>query len=181
MKALKILCFAITLFAAQPLAAQVVINLNPPAWGPVGYTNVRYYYLPDVQAYYDNANGNFIYYGNGVWMRSSALPLQYRSYDLYRGYKVVMTDYHGESPFIYYPQYKVKYKKGYSAGPQKTIGVRPAPAYKQSNGNSRPYSKPNNGVSKPAQGNGNNSGNGNKSSQGRSNGNRGGNNGGGKK
>lgn len=181
MKALKILCFAITLFAAQPLAAQVVINLNPPAWGPVGYTNVRYYYLPDVQAYYDNANGNFIYYGNGVWIRSAALPLQYRSYDLYRGYKVVMTDYHGESPFIYYPQYKVKYKKGYSAGPQKTIGVRPAPAYKQSNGNSRPYSKPNNGVSKPAQGNGNNSGNGNKSSQGRSNGNRGGNNGGGKK
>jgi hypothetical protein len=36
--------------------SQVSVNVNigsPPLWGPSGYSNIDYYYLPDVQAYYD--------------------------------------------------------------------------------------------------------------------------------
>jgi hypothetical protein len=110
------------------LQAQVTINVNvgsPPLWGPVGYTDVRYYYLPDVEAYYDIQSSMFIYYGNGRWIRKSHLPYQYRSYDLYHGYKVVLTDFHGNDPYSHFKEHRVKYVKGYRGQEQKTIGERP--------------------------------------------------------
>src|ERR1043165_9793394 len=83
--------------------AQVSVNVNigsPPLWGPVGYSEVQYYYLPDVEAYYDVQTEMFIYYGGGAWIRRSYLPTRYRYYDLYSGYKVVLTDYHGNEPYV---------------------------------------------------------------------------------
>ena len=38
--------------------AQIKVNLNigsQPAWGPTGYDRVDYYYLPDIDAYYNVA------------------------------------------------------------------------------------------------------------------------------
>jgi hypothetical protein len=121
------------LFLAGTVQAQVVMNVNigsPPPWGPAGYSEVRYYYLPDVEAYYDVRSSRFIYYSGGKWVHRKYLPTQYRSYDLYGGYKVVMTDYRGNTPYTYFAEYKTKYAKGYGGHAQKTIGVRPG------NGNS---------------------------------------------
>ena len=109
--------------------AQVSVSVNigsPPMWGPVGYTEVRYYYLPAVEAYYDIESSMFIYYSSGTWVHRTYLPSRYRNYDLYSGYKVVMTDYRGDTPYTNYAEYKTKYAKGYSGGVQKTIGERPA-------------------------------------------------------
>jgi len=128
MKTLKQIIIGIVLCLSGSLTAQVSVNINigsPPPWGPVGYTEVRYYYLPDVEAYYDIQSAMFIYYGGGAWVHRAYLPTQYRNYDLYYGYKVVMTDYHGSSPYVHFSQHKVKYKKGYRGGPQKTIGSKP--------------------------------------------------------
>ena len=44
------------LFIAGTGQAQISFSVNlpaPPMWGPVGYTNVSYYYLPDVEAFYE--------------------------------------------------------------------------------------------------------------------------------
>jgi hypothetical protein len=43
---------------------------------------------------------------NGNWVRSRYLPRQYRNYDLYSGYKVVINDYHGRTPYKYYKGHK---------------------------------------------------------------------------
>jgi hypothetical protein len=32
---------------------------------------------------------------------------------LYNGYKVVLNDYHGSSPYVHYREHKAKYYKGY--------------------------------------------------------------------
>lgn len=128
MKTLKLIMVIGIAILFGGLKAQVSVGINigsPPPWGPVGYTEVRYYYLPDVEAYYDIQTSMFIYYGAGVWIREAYLPVRYRSYDLYSGYKVVMTDYHGNAPYTNFSQYKVKYAKGYRGGPQKTIGEKP--------------------------------------------------------
>jgi hypothetical protein len=126
MKTLKIITLGILmLFASNSMQAQVSINVNlgvQPSWGPVGYSSVNYYYLPDIQSYYDVRTTQFIYLNNGVWIRSSYLPRQYRSYDLNRGYKVVMNDYHGSRPYYNYKYDKVKYYKGYKGSPQKSLG-----------------------------------------------------------
>jgi len=129
MKTLRLLLLGIGLMISSLTQAQVNINVNvgaPPSWGPAGYETVEYYYLPDVEAYYDVRASRFIYYGNGKWIRAERLPYRYRTYDLYSGYKVVLTDYHGPSPYVHYKEHKVKYHKGYKGGPQKTIGMKPA-------------------------------------------------------
>lgn len=152
MKTLKIIALALFLFASTANHAQVSVNVNigtPPLWGPVGYSQVQYYYLPDVQAYYDIRTTQFIYFGNGAWIRSSYLPRQYRNYDLYSGYKVVLNDYHGTMPYSNFKNHKVKYYKGYNKGYQET--------YKSaSNHNKGNQNKGNQSNGNQSNGNGNN-------------------------
>ncbi len=134
MKTLKIIALSAALILAGALQAQISVNVQlgaAPQWGPVGYNNVRYYYLPDVETYYDVQNSSFIYYNGKTWVHQRNLPNQYRNYDLYKGYKVVMNDYHGNSPYIHHNEYKNKYYKGYHGKEQKNIGKRPE--YKNSN------------------------------------------------
>ena len=128
MKTLKLIVIGVVLFLANNLQAQVSVNINigsPPKWGPVGYPEVRYYYLPDVEAYYDVQTSMFIYYGGKKWIHRKHLPTQYGNYDLYNGYKVVMSDYRGNTPYIHFKDYKIKYAKGYRGKEQKTIGMKP--------------------------------------------------------
>ncbi len=127
MKTLKVIMIGIFFFACGLTQAQVSINVNigtPPSWGPSGYSNVEYYYLPDVQAYYDIRAAQFIYLNRGVWIRSRNLPVHYRNYDLYNGYKVVLKDYHGARPYTFFKNHKTKYYTGYKGNPQKNIGRR---------------------------------------------------------
>lgn len=74
-------------------AQSVNISVNigrQPAWGPVGYDYVNYYYFPDIDCYYDVNIGMFYYYDRGRWMSARYLPYGYRNYDLYGLYKVVL-------------------------------------------------------------------------------------------
>jgi hypothetical protein len=154
MKTLKLIALAIFLFASTANHAQVSVSVNfgtPPLWGPVGYSQVQYYYLPDVQAYYDIRTTQFIYFGDGRWIRSSYLPRQYRNYDLYSGYKVVLNDYHGTTPYHNYKSHKARYYKGYSKGYQETYRN----ASKHDNGNHGNNGNENNGHGNNGHGNGN--------------------------
>lgn len=128
MKTLKPLVIAMLVVLSFSVKAQISVSINlgsPPLWGPVGYTEARYYYLPDVEAYYDVQSSMFIYYGNGRWNRRESLPSRYRNYDLYNGYKVVMSDYRGETPYENFREHKMKYSRGYRGEEQRTIGERP--------------------------------------------------------
>lgn len=129
MKYLKLILVVIGLLSLISGAAKaqvsVSVNVGQPMWGPVGYTEVRYYYLPAVEAYYDTQSSMFIYYSSGTWVYRTYLPSRYRNYDLYSGYKVVLTDYRGNAPYLNYRDHKRKYNRGYHNGYQKTIGDNP--------------------------------------------------------
>ncbi|MDO9594709.1 MAG: hypothetical protein Q7J19_06920 [Lutibacter sp.] len=136
MKAIKYIILGIGLFFAGGMQAQITVNLgSPPQWGPSGYSDVRYYYLPDVDSYYDVQTSRFIYYSGNSWVHRKSLPTQYRNYDLYNGYKVVLSDYRGNAPYGLYKQHKVKYAKGYRGAPQKSIGNNPGKGHYKSKGN----------------------------------------------
>jgi hypothetical protein len=127
MKAFKFITIALALFLAGTLQGQISVNVHlgsPPQWGPADQPTARYYYLPDVEAYYDIQTSMFIYLNNGIWIRRAYLPPQYRNYDLYNGYKVVMTNYRGNTPYTNFREYRTKYAKGYRGQPQRTIGKR---------------------------------------------------------
>lgn len=116
------------LILAGAVHAQFSMSINigsPPMWGPVGFSGVSYYYLPDVEAYYDVHSSMFIYFNGTAWIHRTSLPSRYRNYDLYGGYKVVMPDYHGNAPYIHFKDHKMKYGKGYRGPKQRTIGERP--------------------------------------------------------
>lgn len=75
--------------------AQVSVSFNigsQPLWGPTGYDYAEYYYLPDIDAYYNVNTRQFIYENGGSWGYYNSLPYRYRNYDLYNGYKVVIND-----------------------------------------------------------------------------------------
>ncbi len=127
MKTLKLITFGLIFLLFSSVEAQVSVNVqigSQPSWGPSGYSNVNYYYLPDVQSYYDIRASQFIFFSKGKWYKSSHLPIQYRNYDLYNGYKVVLTNYKGNRPYAYFNDHKVKYFKGYKGKPQKSISHR---------------------------------------------------------
>src|SRR5665647_2375720 len=100
MKTLKIITLGMVLFFAGAANAQISVHLNlglQPQWAPVGYDDTRYYYLPDVEAYYDVQSSMFIYSSGNRWIHRRSLPYRYRNYDLYGGYKVAMNGYRGST------------------------------------------------------------------------------------
>lgn len=94
MKKLFSLAAVITVLAISQVAgAQVNVHINigsQPQWGPSGYNYARYYYLPEINAYYDITNRTYIIYNRRRWVTVRNLPRQYRNFDLYRTYKVVV-------------------------------------------------------------------------------------------
>ena len=127
MRALRLVVFGMMLIFAGSMQGQVSLRLNigtPPEWGPAGYSGVRYYYLPDIESYYDVNNSMFIYFQDHRWIHSRHLPARYRNYDLYGGYKVVINDYHGNYPYVHFRENRMRYAKGYRGREQRNIGIR---------------------------------------------------------
>gem|GEM_PF-378384 len=103
---LLVSCLSLKIADAQ-VSIGVGLNIgNQPDWGPVGYQNAGYYYIPDVGAYYDVNAHEYIYFENNVWVHRGYLPPRYRNYDLYGGYKVVIND---RDPWLRDNDYRVRY------------------------------------------------------------------------
>ena len=102
-----LLCFWVS-------SGQVSVNVNvgtPPSWAPSTPAGTEYYYLPDVDSYYDIRTTEYIYVNNGQWIRSRSLPVVYRNYVPTRTRTFIVNDYHGRSPYVNYKVHKVKYHK----------------------------------------------------------------------
>ena len=100
--------------------AQLRVNVNigvQPLWGPVGYDYVDYYYLPDLDVYYDVPRRMFVYFNAGRWMFAASLPARYGRYDLYHSYKVVVND---RDPWLRNDYYRDHYR-GYRGRYQPVI------------------------------------------------------------
>ncbi len=159
MKTRKLFFLLITLISvAVSSQAQVSVNVNvgtPPVWAPAAPVEVRYYYIPDIEVYYDASASRYIYLRNGKWHRSAALPAHYRGYNLRNGRTIYLTDYKGNAPYTYYKTHKVKYKGN---GNWKNKG-----SFKSSPGNGKSKAQGHSGKAKSnGKGHGNGKGNGKK-------------------
>lgn len=93
--------------------AQVSVNVNigsQPVWGPVGYDYVEYYYLPDLDVYYDVPRRQYVYLDGPTWVYRRSLPPRYAHYDVYHTYKVVVNEPTPWKRHTYYRTQYVKYK-----------------------------------------------------------------------
>ena len=91
--------------------AQVNVSVNigsQQQWGPTGYDHVDYYYLPDMDVYYNVPAKQYVYLENGRWITRSSLPSRYKGYNLYNSYKVVMNN---PKPYLSHQSHVQQYSK----------------------------------------------------------------------
>jgi len=108
---LALVVFFGAIICAKNSQAQVSVGLNinigaQPVWGPVGYDYVEYYYMPDIDVYYWVPRHQYVYLSGSHWVFAMSLPVRYRHYDLYTGYKVVINE---PRPYLHADVYRVKY------------------------------------------------------------------------
>jgi hypothetical protein len=109
-----------SLLTVKQANAQVSLNINigsQPEWGPTGYDHADYYYMPDIDTYYDVPAHQYVYLENNAWVRRAALPARYSNYNVYNGYKVVIND---RTPWVRNDVYRAKYS-GYKGRGGQTI------------------------------------------------------------
>lgn len=141
---MKKLFIAISLFFAvgifTPTMAQNIninINLdNQPAWGPTGYDYAGYYYFPDINVYFDVTNSLFYYLSGSRWISNQYLPSNYRKYDLYTLYKVVIND---NQPWLQNKTHKKSYSQYKGDRTQETIRYSNNTKYNNSKSNTRSW------------------------------------------
>jgi len=113
MKKFKIAFLISALFLISPMLinAQVSVNINigsQPTWGPEAYDYVDYYYMPELGIYYNVPNRQYIYRHGKRWIYAYNLPVQYRRFNLYNTYKVVINE---PRPYLRHNYYSSHYKK----------------------------------------------------------------------
>ncbi|HEY0177051.1 MAG TPA: hypothetical protein VGC08_11780, partial [Pedobacter sp.] len=127
--------FGVASLSSISTKAQISLSINigsQPQWGPTGYDHVDYYYLPDVDAYYNVSAKQYIYLSNGNWVFRSSLPAKYSGYDLYSGYKVVMNT---PKPYLSHNAHLKQYSKYRNyKGKQGAIRDSRDPRYHGNNG-----------------------------------------------
>ena len=95
---------------AQP---QVNINVGTPAWGPPVPQGTQFYYIPEIDGYYDLYAQQYIVYRNGQWIPVGVID----GYDP-RGFHPVVLDYRGREPWVYVGAHRDRY-------PRRVVVVRP--------------------------------------------------------
>ena len=106
----------VSLFSACDLYTYVTpsteVSYDNPAWAPPYVQGVRYYYLPDIEAYYDLSAHEFVYLDNGQWSYSPGIPTIYGSFDLNDCFTVAL-DYNTYQPWMHHHYYVSHYPRYY--------------------------------------------------------------------
>jgi len=94
MTPLFILLLTCTMYAQQASSSKNALPLDRK-------TNcyIRYYYFPNIEAYFDNLKMVYYYKDKGVWTEAPELPQNYGGYSLYNKAHVEITNYDDEDPY----------------------------------------------------------------------------------
>jgi uncharacterized membrane protein YgcG len=100
--------FLVIGFSALAPTVQAQVNVNvqvgAPAWGPPVPAGVQYYYIPEIDGYYDIYNGVYLVFRDGYWVTLPTL----NGYDPYAFHPVAVY-YQGPQPWQYVVQDRSRY------------------------------------------------------------------------
>jgi hypothetical protein len=109
----------IVLVSINTSKAQVSFSVHigtPPVWAPPAYAHtVRYYYIPEMDCYYDASRSGYYYNNGGSWVFSAYAPAAYRGYDVGRFHHIVV-NYNGNRPYDYFRGQRYAYVQRYHRG-----------------------------------------------------------------
>lgn len=107
-----------------------------PQWGPYYSDGTRYYYLPDIESYYDLYTQEFIFLNQAQWIYSPYLPSIYPDFNLNNSFVVVVNSniyqpwmhhqyYVSHFPRYYYRDYydhsNIPYVRGFNENSRSAI------------------------------------------------------------
>jgi hypothetical protein len=116
LKSLAVMLLTASMFSGcmmmVPTRTVTTTNYENPQWAPPYYSGARYYYLPDLELYYDLGNREYIFLMNGRWHFSPYLPAIYGNYDLDNSFCIVMNvDVY--RPWLHHQYYVSHYPRYY--------------------------------------------------------------------
>lgn len=71
--------------------------------------HVRYFYFPNLEAYFDNQELVYYFKIKGEWQVAEELPTNYGGYSIYNKVKVTITDYDGDEPYLMLQTHKKQF------------------------------------------------------------------------
>lgn len=120
MKNLTQLIIGMLLFSFNYTQAQVeldAVNID----NTYKFKDVRYYYYPNLQAYFDTKVAMYLYKEQGEWIESETLAPTTMGYSLKNGQYVMIEDYNGDEPYTLLEKHKTEFPADYSSRPKKPI------------------------------------------------------------
>lgn len=84
-------------------------NKSTPLIDPVTKCHVRYYYFPNLEAYFDTYKSIYYFKEDGQWVTAEEIPEGYRGYSFYNNINVFITDYDDDYPCQFIEVHKKKY------------------------------------------------------------------------
>jgi hypothetical protein len=100
MKTLRSLSLVLVfLFALQAVAQETAPRKESLPIDKKTNCYIRYYYYPNLQAYFDNLEMVYYYKENGEWKTAPELPQNYGGYSIYNKVRVVINDYDDDKPY----------------------------------------------------------------------------------
>ncbi|WP_448701437.1 hypothetical protein ACFGVR_04525 [Mucilaginibacter sp. AW1-3] len=113
---LTMLSAFLMLAAVNTTKAQVSLSVHigtPPVWAPAAYANnTRYYYIPEIDSYYDAQRGGYYYNDGPDWVFSASLPGFYAGYNIASLHHVPVR-YYGDRPYTYFASRRTVYVQRY--------------------------------------------------------------------
>jgi len=125
---LGIMLFSFNLTQAQVRIDTIYVKSKMEAQKKEAYKfeEVRYYYYPNLQAYFDTKIAMYIYKENGEWIKSETLDPTYRGYSIKNGQYVMLKGFTEDNPQAYLDEHKEVYPPDFSSRPRKpqTVAVK---------------------------------------------------------
>ncbi len=113
---MAVILLSVSLFSSCDLytysAVGVQMRYENPQWAPPYSAGVRYYYIPDIEAYYDLSTREFVYLSNGQWYYSASCPSNYTGFDLNDCFTVAL-DVNIYQPWMHHQYYVSHYPRYY--------------------------------------------------------------------
>lgn len=108
--------------ATNKILIILVITLSTTCLGQVNYNDnnnlkfnsttncqVRYIFFPNMSAYYDKLNKDYIFQEKEEWITAKELPTLYGGYSLYSNIGVEINDYDDNQPFTQIRNHKKQF------------------------------------------------------------------------
>lgn len=109
MKPLKVFLLLVFFACANTYAQSETVKIESLPIDKKTNCYIRYFYFPNLQAYYDNLKMVYYFKENDEWKTAPELPKNFGGYSLFNKARVTINNYDDDDPFHLLPIHKKMY------------------------------------------------------------------------